>query len=104
MANEDVRVVCKEGVYVSDSIMLGDCRGEKFETLAKSLNYKSVHAIGTTTVFAKDGVAVVYNSGSAVVIGNEKTMMYTSEIVKAIQESQKMTAGRSPRGNNPPFI
>ncbi len=95
MANEDVRVVCKEGIYVSDTIMLGDCRGEKFETLVNSLNYKTVRGVGSVGVFARDGVAVVYNSGSAVVIGNEKTEMYTSEIVKAIQESQKrMASGR----------
>ncbi len=97
MANEDVKVVFKEGVYASDMILLGDCRGEQFEKLVNSLNYKTFRGAGSTSVFARDGVAVVYNSGSAVVIGNEKTEMCTRELVAAIQHAQQeMQSRRSP--------
>ncbi len=95
MANEDIKVLYKEGVYVSDIITLGDCRGDAFCAVANSLNYKPIRDTHSIQVFAKNGVSLVYEGSFAVLIGNQKTEMYASEIVKAIQESQtRMTSGR----------
>ncbi len=65
MANEDVRVICKEGVYVSDVIMLGDCRGDAFNAVANSLNYKPIRKDFSLQVFARNGVSLVYDGGFA---------------------------------------